>query len=128
MKRILVAEDNPVIRSLIVEFLTEEGYGVVATGDGASAIAMARDRRPDLIVMDLMMPVINGMAATRALKGRRETRSIPVIAISAGPNLRAHADLLPADRAVVKPFDLDTLAAAIGDLLGDVAGEAEAAA
>ena len=113
MKRILVAEDDLIIQSLINEFLADEGYDVVVTGDGASAVAMARVRPPNLILLDLMLPVMDGMTATRALKADLETRAIPVIAISAGTNLRVHAERLPADGVVAKPFDLDTLAAVV---------------
>jgi CheY-like chemotaxis protein len=63
--------------------------------------------------MDLMLPVVDGMAATRELKQDPKTRAIPIIAVSAGTNLRLHVERLPADGVVGKPFDLDTLLAAV---------------
>jgi CheY-like chemotaxis protein len=113
VKRILVVEDDPVIQSLIVEFLSEEGFDLLAAADGRSGVELARSAKPDLILMDLMLPVLDGMAATRLLKQDPQTRPIPVIAVSAGTNLRLHAEHLPADSVVGKPFDLDTLLAAV---------------
>jgi CheY-like chemotaxis protein len=113
VRRILVVEDDPVIQNLIVEFLTDEGFDVMAAADGQTGIDIAQDEHPDLILMDLMLPVLDGMAATRSLKSDPRTRAIPVIAISAGTNLRLHAERLPADGVVGKPFDLDALLAAI---------------
>lgn len=113
MKRILVVEDDPVIQSLMVEFLSDEGFDIVSAGDGQSGVDLARNAHPDLILMDLMLPVMDGMCATRTLKRDPETREIPIIAVSAGTNLRIHAEHLPADSVVGKPFDLDTLLAAV---------------
>lgn len=113
MNRILLVEDDPAIRRLLLELLTEEGYDVHTAGNGQAGVSAARTNRPDLILMDLMLPEMDGMAATRQLKSDPTTRGIPIIAISAGTNLRIHADDLPADGVVAKPFDLDTLLAAI---------------
>lgn len=113
MKRILVVEDDPVIQSLMVEFLSDEGFDMVAAADGHAGVELARQEHPDLILMDLMLPVMDGMCATRMLKRDPDTRSIPIIAVSAGTNLRIHAEQLPADSVVGKPFDLDTLLAAV---------------
>jgi len=113
VQRILLIEDDPAIRSLLLELLADEGYHVQAAGDGEAGVLAARMDRPDLILMDLMLPVLDGMAATRQLKGDPATQMIPIIAISAGPNLGIHAVDLPADGLVAKPFDLDMLLAAI---------------
>jgi DNA-binding response OmpR family regulator len=113
VNRILVVEDDPVIQSLIVELLTDEGFEVLAAADGRTGVELAQDEQPDLILMDLMLPILDGMAATRALKREPRTQRIPIIAISAGTNLRLHAEQLPADGVVGKPFDLDTLLAAV---------------
>jgi len=106
-------EDDPVIQSLIVEFLGDEGFELLAASDGQAGVDLARQMLPDLILMDLMLPIMDGMSATRALKSDPRTRNIPVIAVSAGTNLRVHAERLPADGVVGKPFDLDTLLAAV---------------
>ncbi len=113
MTRILLVEDDPAIRSLLLELLAEEGYDVYTAEDGQAGVRAARMNQPDLILMDLMLPVMDGMVATQQLKADQSTREIPIIAISAGTNLRIHASDLPADGVVAKPFDLDTLLAAI---------------
>lgn len=128
MKRILIVEDDPVIQSLIVEFLGDEGFETIAVSDGQSGVDAARAMRPDLILMDLMLPVLDGMAATRELKRDPMTREIPVIAVSAGTNLRVHAEQLPADGVVGKPFDLDTLLAAVTVQLQNAAALSELSA
>jgi CheY-like chemotaxis protein len=108
-----VVEDDPIIQSLIVEFLSDEGFDMLSATDGRAGVEIARREHPDLILMDLMLPVVDGMSATRTLKKDPGTRPIPIIAISAGMNLRVHAEHLPADGVVGKPFDLDTLLAAV---------------
>lgn len=113
MNRILLVEDDRSIRHLLLELLAEEGYDVYAVEEGSAGVRAARAIQPDLILMDLMMPVLDGMAATRQLKDEPTTRDIPIIAISAGPNLRIHARDLPADGVVAKPFDIDVLLAMI---------------
>ena len=113
MKRILIVEDDPVIQSLMVEFLSDEGFDIIAVADGQSGVDLALQDHPDLILMDLMLPVMDGMSATRTLKRDPRTKAIPIIAVSAGTNLRVHAEQLPADGVVGKPFDLDTLLAAV---------------
>lgn len=113
MHRILLVEDDPSIRRLLVELLVEEGYDVQTAADGQTGVHAARRSRPNLILMDLMLPVLDGMAATRQIKEDPATREIPVIAISAGTTLRIHASELPADGVLAKPFDLDSLLATI---------------
>jgi CheY-like chemotaxis protein len=125
VKRILIVEDDPIIQSLIVEFLSDEGFDMLAAADGRTGVDLARQERPDLILMDLMLPVVDGMSATRTLKRDPGTRPIPIIAISAGTNLRVHAEHLPADSVVGKPFDLDTLLAAVTVQLQTLESEVE---
>jgi CheY-like chemotaxis protein len=111
--RVLVVEDDPSIQQLIVEVLAEEGIESAAASDGQTAIQLAREAHPDLILMDLMLPVLDGVSAIQQLKADPDTRAIRVIAMSAGTNLRLHAEHLPADGVLAKPFDLDTLLATV---------------
>lgn len=113
MDRILIVDDDPAIRNLLVELLTDEGYQTLEAVNGLEAVALAQGAVPDLILMDLMLPVLDGAVATQTLKGAAETGGIPIIAMSAGANLRLHADTLPADGVLAKPFDLDELLAEI---------------
>jgi len=79
IKRILVVDDSPVERHLLAELLTGQGYAVSLAADGAAGIEAARLEKPDLIIMDVVMPGINGFQATRMLNRDEATRAIPVI-------------------------------------------------
>jgi two-component system cell cycle response regulator DivK len=82
-KRILVVEDDPDNRRIVAKVLSVEGYHVIEATDGIEALAQARAERPDLILMDLALPNVDGWEATRQLKSDPETRSIPVVALTA---------------------------------------------
>jgi two-component system cell cycle response regulator DivK len=82
-KRILVVEDNELNMKLLNDVLEAHGYQVMSTGRGAEAVEWARQYLPDLILMDLQLPDLSGLDATRQLKADPETRQIPVIAVTA---------------------------------------------
>jgi two-component system cell cycle response regulator DivK len=82
-KRILVVEDNELNMKLLNDVLEAHGYEVMSTGRGVVALEWARQYRPDLILMDLQLPDLSGLEATRQLKADEETRGIPVIAVTA---------------------------------------------
>ncbi len=83
MPKILLVEDNEMNRDMLSRRLERKGYEVIIAVDGEEGIALAQSEKPHLILMDLSLPVINGWDATRQLKDASETRSIPVIALSA---------------------------------------------
>ena len=83
MPTILIVEDNEPSRDVLARRLERRGYGVVAAVDGQDALAKARSARPDLILMDLGLPVMDGWEATRRLKGDPATRHMPIIVLSA---------------------------------------------
>jgi two-component system cell cycle response regulator DivK len=80
---IMVVEDNEPSRDALARRLERRGYRVLLAGDGLEAVASARDAIPDLILMDLGLPGIDGWEATRRLKGEAGTRHIPIIVLSA---------------------------------------------
>ena len=82
-KRILIVEDNELNQKLLRDVLEAYGYATITTGEGAAALTLARDNRPDLILMDLQLPDISGFDAVRQLKDDAETRPIPVVAVTA---------------------------------------------
>ena len=88
---VLLVEDNDDNRTVYATILRYVGYGVAEASDGAQALALARSARPSVIIMDISVPIVDGLEVTRRLKADPSTASIPVIAIT------AHA--LPADRA-----------------------------
>lgn len=81
--RILVVEDNAVNRELICDLLEAEGYTVLEATDGAEGIDLARREHPDLILMDLQLPNVDGFTATGVLKSDPQTAHIPIIAVTA---------------------------------------------
>lgn len=85
MRRVLIVEDYEDARSLIGLILEGAGYRVMSACDGLEGIELARKFHPDAIVMDLFMPVMDGVEATRCLKALPETRDVPVIAYTARP-------------------------------------------
>jgi two-component system cell cycle response regulator DivK len=82
-KKILVVEDDLDNRRIVVKVLQVDGYRVVEAADGLEALSQARAELPDLILMDLALPSLDGWEATRRLKGDPQTRRIPVIALTA---------------------------------------------
>jgi CheY-like chemotaxis protein len=111
---ILVADDEPDVRSLILALLEDEGYRVVVAANGRAAIEAVERGQPDLILMDIMMPLMDGREAVRRLRARPELATIPIVLMSA-----VTADALqPGVQAfVAKPFDLDYLLWTIDHLL-----------
>ena len=83
MARILLVEDNEMNRDMLSRRLTRSGYDVVLATEGEQGVAMARTASPDLVLMDMSLPVLDGWEATRRLKSDPATRQIPVIALTA---------------------------------------------
>ncbi len=83
MAKVLLVEDNEMNRDMLSRRLSKRGHEVVIAVDGAEGVAKARSERPDLILMDMSLPVLHGWDATRELRKHPETQSIPVIALTA---------------------------------------------
>ena len=119
MAKILLVEDNEMNRDMLGRRLQRRGYEVVIAVDGAEGVAKVKRDAPDLILMDMSLPVMDGWEATRRLKAAPETRSIPVIALT------AHAMSGDRDKAIeagcddydTKPIEFDRLLAKIEALL-----------
>lgn len=107
MARVLIVEDDHVIRELLVVNLKMEGHEAITAADGADALSAVADHAPDVVLLDMMLPGIDGWDVTARLKGDDTTRHIPIVALSA----RAmQADIergmqLGVDHYVTKPFD-----------------------
>ena len=82
-KTVLIVEDNELNMKLFNDLLEAHGYGVIQTRDGLSALDLAREHRPDLILMDIQLPEVSGIEVTKWLKEDDELRHIPVIAVTA---------------------------------------------
>ncbi len=83
MPKILIAEDDDLSRDMLSRRLSRKGYEVVTAEDGRQAVALAREHRPDLILMDLAMPEVDGWEATQWLRRDERTQDIPLIALTA---------------------------------------------
>ena len=79
IRKILIVDDSPTERHVLNDLLTKSGFEVVASDNGEDAILKAKSLKPDLILMDVVMPGLNGFQATRAISREPETRSIPII-------------------------------------------------
>jgi two-component system, cell cycle response regulator DivK len=125
MARILLVEDNEMNRDMLSRRLARRGFEVLLAEDGEEAIAVAGRERPDLILMDLSLPVLDGWEATRRLKRAEATAGIPVLALT------AHAMSTDRDRALeagcddydTKPVDMPRLLGKIERLLGGAGRE-----
>ncbi len=121
MPKILLVEDNEMNRDMLSRRLVRREFEVVTAATGLEAIEKARSLRPDLILMDLSLPDVDGWEATRRIKGAAETAGIPVIALT------AHAMAGDREKALeagandydTKPVEFDRLIQKITTLLGD---------
>ncbi len=119
MAKILVVEDEAMVRDMISRRLAVEGYQVVSATDGARGVAMARAEQPDLILMDMGLPVLNGWQATHRIKTRPETSATPIIALTAYALAEDKARCLAAgcDEYETKPIDFPRLLVKMRTLL-----------
>jgi two-component system cell cycle response regulator DivK len=116
MQKILLVEDNDMNRDMLSRRLTRNGYEVVIAVDGQQGVDMAVSANPDLILMDMSLPVIDGWEATRRVKANAATRQIPVIALT------AHAMAGDREKAIeVGCEDYDTKPIELSRLLGKIA-------
>ena len=116
---VLVVDDDPVIQKLLQVNFEMEDYNVLTASDGEEGLARARNERPDIVVLDIMMPKMNGLEVARALKDDGGTSSIPVILLSAkaqAGDVQAGLDR-GANAYVTKPFDPLDLLDRVGTLI-----------
>ena len=120
-KRILVVEDQEDLRGVLRDLLTGSGYTVIEAGDGEAGVAKAKSDRPDLILMDIQMPVIDGYEATRRIKVHPDLRPIPIVAVSSfamkGDEEKARA--AGCDHYVTKPYSPMQLLRLIRGFVGE---------
>jgi CheY-like chemotaxis protein len=119
MKRILIVEDNEMNRDVLSRRLSRRGYEVLLAADGLLGLEIARAQGPDLILMDLGLPHIDGWECTRQLKADASTRRIPVIALSAHAMVGDREKAMDAgcDEFDSKPIDFSALLAKMDRLL-----------
>lgn len=116
MKTVLVVDDEPMLRMIVREILQDEGYAVIEAADGRVIPEIMAREHPDLVLMDVMMPGVDGREAYRQLRSHPEHRNVPVVMMSAAvqPN-----GLDPSISGfVAKPFDIDDLVKLVARLIG----------
>ncbi len=124
MIKVLLIKDNELNRDMLSRRLQRKGYEVIMAVDGQQGVTTARAERPDLILMDMSLPVLDGWEATRRLKAAPATRPIPVIALT------AHAMVADRERSLAagcddfdtKPVEIERLLGKIARLLSPAAG------
>jgi two-component system cell cycle response regulator DivK len=124
MAKVLLVEDNEMNRDMLSRRLIRRGFQVVFAMDGQQGVDLARSERPDIILMDMSLPIIDGWEATRRVKADEVTRSVPVI------GLTAHAMAGDREKAIeagcddydTKPVELDRLIGKIERLIGAAKG------
>jgi two-component system cell cycle response regulator DivK len=121
MPRILVVEDNEMNRDMLSRRLARKNYEVLVAVDGGEGVVMARSEAPDLILMDMSLPVVDGWEATRRLKASPETKAIPIIALTAHAMSGDWEKAMEAgcDDYDTKPVELPRLLGKIEALLGE---------
>jgi two-component system cell cycle response regulator DivK len=120
-KRILVVEDQEDLRGVLRDLLTGSGYTVIEAADGEAGVAKAKSDHPDLILMDIQMPVIDGYEATRRIRADPELKPTPVVAVSSfamkGDEEKARA--AGCDHYITKPYSPMQLLRLVRGFLGD---------
>ncbi|MEE8142787.1 MAG: response regulator [Planctomycetota bacterium] len=120
MAKILLVEDNEMSRDMLSRRLERRGYQVLIAVDGGQGVAMAQSEAPDLILMDMSLPVLDGWEVARQLKAAPETRGIPIIALTAHAMVGDREKALEAgcDDYDTKPIEFPRLVEKIETLLG----------
>jgi len=118
MVRVLVIDDEPDVLLLCRVNLRHDGHEVLEAPDGATGLAMAAETPPDLVVLDLMLPAMDGFAVLEALRGSEATEDLPILVLSARAQVEDRRRSLEggADVFLAKPFSPDQLAGAVRDL------------
>ena len=121
MAKVLLVEDNEMNRDILSRRLSRRGYVVVFAMDGVQGIEMARSEKPDIILMDLSLPVMDGWEATRHVKADQALRHLPVIGLTAHAMSGDREKALAAgcDEYDTKPVEIDRLIEKIERLLGE---------
>ena len=119
MTRILIVEDQEDNRAILRDLLTAHGFAYIEATNGEEGVAMAAREKPDLILMDIQLPVMDGYEAMRRIKGNAELRAIPIIAVTsyALSGDEAKAKAAGCDAYVTKPFSPRQLLAKVREYL-----------
>ena len=116
-EKILVADDEQEIRNLLDHFLKGQGYEVVLASDGNQALKLAAEENPQVIILDIKMPGLDGLEVCKRLKEKEQTKLIPVIVITGFGDNKMAALNIGADDFVNKPFDMAEISSRVKSAL-----------
>lgn len=117
--KILIVDDDMGIRLLLSKFLQKQGFETVQAEDGLEAVEMAKEHHPDLIMLDVVMPRMDGLTAARLIKFYKPLSNVPIVFLTA-KDAKKEIDLAKAARAdvyITKPFDVRQVIEVVGDIL-----------
>lgn len=112
-KTVLLVEDDAWIRTFLRDALSDEGYAVLEAADGLTAVRLAKERTPNIVLLDVAMPEFTGIDVLHALRQARETRSLPVLILTAYRGVLSEQDANSAVAVLSKPIDIEALLAAV---------------
>jgi len=118
MKKILIIDDNDHNRLLVKMILEKKGYTVLEAGSGHAGVSIAKEKKPNLIILDIMMPELDGWEVIRILKQSRETDKIPVVVFTALDNIEEDIEEVEADGFLQKPLDINQLFKTVAEVIG----------
>lgn len=121
MTTVLVVDDEWAIAEVLADILGDHGYRVMVAGNGKQAMARLNEEIPHIVVMDFMMPIMDGAATLRALRERPETAEVPVLLMSSLPAATIKARCSGYTAYIQKPFLIDEIVRKVIELLGDKA-------
>lgn len=125
MTRILVVDDTPALRTLLVEVLTDAGFEARGAENGQAALALTSSWRPDAIILDIAMPVMDGPTFMRARRQRPDLVTVPILVLTAQPLHDRLMQGLDATLVLRKPYDLDELLDAVRSLAAGESGRGQ---
>ncbi|HVJ14596.1 MAG TPA: response regulator [Polyangiaceae bacterium] len=111
-KEVLVVDDDPDMAETMVEVLREAGYSARSAGDGKQALEAVEMHMPSLILLDVLMPVMDGWQCAREVR-KRYGRDLPIVVVTAAEDVRARAEPMDVNEVLPKPFELDDLLRAV---------------
>ena len=115
-RQVLIVDDEASMRAVIHDVLTSDGYVVIEAKNGAEAITRMHVSMPGALVLDLMMPVMDGRTLVRTMRQDELLARVPFLLVSAGPSLEEACKELAANGCLNKPFEIEALLAAVHDL------------
>jgi CheY-like chemotaxis protein len=119
MPKVLVVDDDPDLAAICSLILESEGYETSVASNGVDAYDKLSATRVDAVLLDVMMPVMDGLTVCRLLKSDPDTEQLPVIVMSASEKLREQARVAQADAVIAKPFNIDDLVLAVNKLVAE---------